>query len=35
MSKKEKPLWDKAAFSKGTNCSLSPEKLLATKLAPN
>ena len=28
------PLWATAAFRIGTNCSLSPEKLLARKVAP-
>ena len=31
----EKPLYFKAAVIKGTSCSLSPEKLLATKPAPS
>ena len=35
MSRKEKPLCFMDAFKSGTNWFLSPEKLLATKLAPS
>ena len=35
ISSNAKPFCLKAALIRGTNCSLSPEKLLATKPAPN